>query len=212
MDSTQLLNHLNWRYATKSFDPNKKISDADLDVLLESLRLSPSSFGLQWWGFVVVKNPELRAKILPYARNQSQVVDASDLIVICRRTDVDTDFVNHYIQSIADTRAVELNALDGLKNMMLGFLEGKDSEQLAMRLSKQTYIAQWFLLSACAILGIDACPMEWFDTSKCDEILGLADLHLASCVLVPVGYRSADDKYATMPKVRFAREDVVVVK
>ena len=112
MNSQELLTQLKWRYATKSFDPNKKLSDADLDVLLETLRLSPSSFGLQGRGFVVVENPELRQQLLPYARNQTQVVDASHLIVLCRRTDVDTDFVNRYFDSIATQRNMDISTLE----------------------------------------------------------------------------------------------------
>lgn len=212
MNSTELLTALNWRYATKSFDKEKKLDASQLDTLLESLRFSPSSFGLQGRGFVVVENSELRQQLLPYARNQAQVVDASHLIVLCRRTDVDTDFVNRYFEDIAHTRGMDISALDGYKNMVLGFIEGKSQEDLAIWLSKQTYIAQGFLLSACAMLGIDACPMEGFDSSKFDEILGLSDHNLASCVIVPVGYRSSEDGYAHAPKVRFAKEDLIIIK
>lgn len=212
MNSTELLTALNWRYATKSFDKEKKLDASQLDTLLESLRLSPSSFWLQGRGFVVVENSELRQQLLPYARNQTQVVDASHLIVLCRRTDVNTDFVNRYFEDIAHTRGMDISALDGYKNMVLWFIEGKSQEDLAIWLSKQTYIAQGFLLSACAMLGIDACPMEGFDSSKFNEILGLSDHNLTSCVVVPVGYRSVDDKYAHTPKVRFAKEDLIVIK
>ena len=212
MNPTELLTHLNRRYATKTFDPNKKLSDEQMDVLLESLRLSPSSFGLQWQGFVVVKDTELRKSLLPYARNQSQVVDASHLIVLCRRTDVGTDFVNHYVDISAQTKGIEVSVLDGFKKMMLGFLEWKSTEEIDIWLGKQVYIAQGFLLSACAMLEIDACPMEWFDTKKCNEILWLKELNLASCVMVPVGFRSDSDHYAQWSKVRFAKEEVVFVK
>jgi nitroreductase/dihydropteridine reductase len=212
MDSTELLAQLNWRYATKQFDPNKKLSDANLDVLLQSLQLSPSSFGLQGRGFVVVEDANIRKDLLPYARNQTQIVDASHLILLCRRTDVNTDFVNHYFDSIATQRNMELSTLEGYKNMILGFLEGKSQEDLANWLAKQTYIAQGFLLSTCAMMNIDACPMEGFDTKKFDEILGLAEHNLASCVVVPVGYRSEEDKYAHAPKVRFPQQELIVRK
>ncbi|AKH33153.1 Putative NAD(P)H nitroreductase YfkO [candidate division SR1 bacterium Aalborg_AAW-1] len=212
MNSTELLNALNWRYATKSFDKEKKLDANQLDTLLESLRLSPSSFGLQGRGFVVVENPELRQQLLPYARNQPQVVDSSHLIVLCRRTDVDADFVNRYFEDIAHTRNIDISALDGYKNMVLGSVEGKSKEDLAIWLSKQTYIAQGVLLTTCALLGIDACPMEGFDSAKFDEILGLFDYNLASCVITPVGFRSSDDGYSHAPKVRFAKEDLIVIK
>lgn len=212
MNHTELLDVLHWRYATKTFDPNRKLEASQIETLWESLRLSPSSFWLQGWGFVIVENTDLRQQLLPYARNQSQVVDASHLFVLCRRTDVDTDFVEKLFQDMAQTRNLDISSLDGYKHMILWFLEGRSQEDLAVWLTKQVYIAQWFLLSACAMLGIDACPMEWFDTHKCDEILGLSNYNLASCVIVPVWYRSAEDKYAHAPKVRFPKSEVIITK
>lgn len=160
MNSTELLTALNWRYATKTFDKEKKLDASQIDTLLESLRLAPSSLGLQGRGFVVVENPSLRQQLLPYAYGQPQVVDASHLIVLCRRTDVDVDFVQDYIDDVALQRNMDVSQLDGYKNMILGFLEGRSEDDLAVWLSKQVYIAQGILLSACAVLGIDACPME----------------------------------------------------
>lgn len=212
MNSTELLTALNWRYATKSFDKEKKLDASQLDTLLESLRLSPSSFGLQGRGFVVVENPALRQELLPHARNQAQVVDASHLIVLCRRTDVNEAFVEKYIADIAQTKGIDVRHLSGYKDMIMGAVTGRSEDDKNNWLAKQTYIAQWFLLSACAMLGIDACPMEWFNTTKFDEILGLADDNLASCVIVPVGFRSAEDSYANAPKVRFAKEELIVRK
>lgn len=212
MNGQELLQKLQWRYATKQFDTTKKISDETLNVLLESMRLSPSSFGLQWRWFVVVTDQETRQKLLPYTRGQSQVVDASHLLVLCRRTDVDSDFVHRYLQNLATARGVEIDKLDGHKNMLLWFLEGKNDLQLNEWLSKQAYIPLGFLLSACAMLGVDSCPMEGFDPAKYNEILGLAEHNLASCTVVPIGYRSSDDKYASMTKARFATEDLIVYK
>lgn len=142
MDQSQMLTYLNRRYATKHFDVTKKLSSDQLKTLEEVLRLSPSSFGLQGRGFVVVENPDLRQQLLPYARNQAQVIDASHLIVLCRRTDVNIDFVKHYMDSMATTRHQDLPQLDGYKNMILGFLEAKDDIALAQWLTKQVYIAQ----------------------------------------------------------------------
>lgn len=212
MNSIELLQSLNWRYATKVFDKERKLDDTQIETLLESLRLSPSSFWLQWRWFVVVESSELRQKLLPYARNQTQVVDASHLLILCRRTDVNTDFVQRYFDDMASTRNIDISSLEWYKNMILWFLEGKSEEDLKIWLTKQTYIAQWFLLSACAMLGIDACPMEWFDSIKFDEILELSKLNLASCVIVPVWYRSIEDGYANAPKIRFKKEELIVIK
>ena len=160
MNQTHILTYLNRRYATKHFDAIKKLSSEQLKTLEEVLRLSPSSFGLQGRGFVIVEDPDLRQQLLPYAWNQAQVIEASHLFVLCRRTDVNIDFVKHYVDVIATTRNQDLSQLDGYKNMILGFLEAKDDIALAQWLTKQVYIAQGCLLSACAMLEIDACPME----------------------------------------------------
>lgn len=208
--SEELLTHLNRRYATKHFDPTKKLNTQQIETLLESLRLSPSSFGLQGRWFVVVENTEIRNQLLPYSRNQKQVVESSHLIVICRRTDVDTDFIQRYINDMAITRGLPTEKLDWFKTMLLWFLEAKDETSLNLWLTKQTYIAQWFLLSACALLEIDACPMEWFDTHKYDEILNLKKHNLASCVIVPIWFRIENDPYAAMKKVRFPLKDLVI--
>jgi len=121
-----------------------------------------------------------------------------------------TDRVNTYIQKVADVRSMPLAALDGYKKMMLGFIEWKSDEEIADRLTKQVYISLWFLLSTAAQLGIDACPIEWFDPKKYDEILWLEKDAFTSCVVVPVWYRHAQDPYASLEKVRFAKEDLII--
>lgn len=118
MNSTELLQTLNWRYATKKFDPSKKLTTNQLETLKESLRLAPSSFGLQGRGFVVVENPETRQELLPYARNQRQIVDASHLIVLCRRTDVDEQFVDSFVADTATTKNITVASLQGMKDMI----------------------------------------------------------------------------------------------
>ncbi len=210
--SHPVLNQLNRRYATKKFDTEKKIPEEQFDILLESLRMSPSSSWLQGRWFVVVENNETRKKLKPYSRDQDQITDASHLIVLCRTLDMTTDQVNAYLQSISDTRGVPLETLTWFKQMMLSFVEGKSDEEMAERLTKQVYIAQWFLLSTCAQMEIDACPMEWFDPKKYDEILELEKDGLTSCVVVPVWYRHADDHHAAFKKVRFDKEKVIFVK
>jgi nitroreductase len=204
-----LTSQLHRRYATKQFDTEKKIPKEQFDQLLQSLRLSPSSFWLQGWWFVVVESKDLREQLKPYSRDQPQVIDASHLVVLCRTTKMDTDRVNKYIEKVAKVRWIPLENLDGFKNMMLSHLEGKSDEEIANRLTKQVYIAQWFFLSACAQLQIDACPMEWFDLKKYDEILWLEKDGLASCVIIAAWYRHVDDPYAWLSKVRFDFENIV---
>ncbi len=217
-----LIEALNWRYATKQFDKEKKISQDDLDVLFEAMRLTPSAFGLQPWKFIHVQNPEIRAALKEHSRWQAQITDASDLIVIAVKNNMQESDVDEYIQDMIQTRKVDLenipedfkntDKLVAYKNMMIGTISSKTQEQLKWRNQKQAYIVLWFLLSISAQMGIDACPMEGFDPEKYNEILWLHDLGLTATVVVTLGYRSSDDKYADLKKVRFAKEKLIIQK
>ncbi len=206
---SQILDALNWRYAVKKFDPDKRIPQQMLDELLEVLRLTPSSYGLQPWKFVVVETPALREKLKAAAWNQSQITDASHLVVLCRRTDVNDAFVASYIASTATVRAVDTDSLTGLKDMITGFIKNLPTDALEHWTAKQTYIALGMLLESCALLKIDACPFEGFSKEQFDDILDLPNQQLASVVVCAIGYRSADDHYASQAKSRFPREEVI---
>lgn len=207
---TQSTEHLNWRYATKNFDPAKFVSQTDLNHLLESLRLAPSSFGLQPWKFVVIQDRKLRETLKPYAWNQSQVADASHLIVLCRLKKMDAAYVDNYIDQISQAREVSTESLSAYRQMMLGFLEKYSEAESAHWMMRQVYLALGVLLSECAARKIDACPMEGFEPEKFDEILKLEEQGLVSAVLCPVGYRTFDDKYASLKKVRFESHQVIL--
>lgn len=209
MDSQQLLQDLQWRYATKKFS-EKKISDSDLETLLEALRLAPSSFGIQPWRFVVVTDIHKRKELLPHSRNQSQVVDASHLIVLCHYAEMSADHVQAYAQDMIQKTWATRESLQWYIDMMLWFVDSKSSQELDVWMKKQVYIALWFLLQTAAHMHIDACPMEGFDPTACDDILGLGELGLSSCLLCPVWYRADDDPYASRPKIRFAPETIVI--
>ncbi len=199
-----------WRYATKAFDPSKAISEQELDSQLEALRLSPSSFGLQPWTFIVVKNPALRARIREVAWGQSQVTDASHLIVLCARRTIDAAYVKAFVDFIASERAMPRAQLEEYESMMTGFIASHSPEAKAEWMKRQVYIALGILLASCAEAHIDATPMEGFDPAKVDEILGLGEKNLASVVLCPIGYRSADDGYAALKKVRFPKGQMIL--
>lgn len=204
-----LMKALNWRYATKQFDPKKKISQAKLDILLESLRLAPSSLGFQPWKFLVVTNPSVRKEIQATAYGQSQVVDASHLIVLTRQLNIDAAYVNRHIENTAQLRNVSIESLDGYRQMMLGLVAGFSVDALASWATAQLYIALGFILETAALLEIDACPMEGFDKQKLDAVLHLPEKGLASAALCPVGYRSSSDKYSSAAKSRFPKADVI---
>lgn len=203
---------LNWRYATKKFDPAKTISEKNLKEILDALRLSPSSFGLQPWKFLVIKDKALRQELRKYAWDQPQVTDASHLIVLCVKTGMDAEYIKDFIRRTASARGTPVEALAGYQDMMLGFLKSMKPEDTANWMKHQVYIALGVLLGECAHRQIDACPMEGFDPQKFDEVLKLKELGLHATVLCTVGYRAADDHYAKLAKVRFAEDEVVIVK
>jgi nitroreductase len=209
--ASTILDALNWRYATKVFDTSKKIPAETWAALEESLVLTPSSFGLQPWKFIVVSNPELRESLVAHAWNQRQVADASHLVVMTVRTGYTEADVDANMHRIAEVRGGTSDALAGYKNMIMGAVvnAGYSDKELTQWSKCQAYIALGQFMANAALLGIDTCPMEGFVPAKFDEALGLKDTGYTSAVLCPAGYRSADDKYAVLPKVRFAAGDVI---
>lgn len=205
-----IINALNWRYATKSFDSSKKLSDEQLDTILESMRLTASSYGLQPWKFVVVSNPETRTALRAAAWDQTQVTDASAFVVLSVRTDVDAAYVDAYMKSIADTRGMDVSALTGFADMIKGSISHKTAEQVVEWSSKQLYIALGTALTTAAQLEVDTCPMEGFDSAKFDEILGLKEKNLSSRVCLAIGFRSTEDTSASYKKVRLSKDEVIV--
>lgn len=203
------LDHLNWRYATKKFDPSKKISGKELQEILEVLRLAPSSFGLQPWKFLIITNSELRKKLQPHSWNQPQVVQASHLVVLCSLETVDEVHVKTFIRHSAAERGVTEESLAGYERMILDFLKKMTPEKIHQWMDNQIYLALGILLAECAHRRIDTCPMEGFDAAKYDELLGLKSQGLRTVVLCPIGYRAADDTYAGLKKIRFKAEEII---
>lgn len=208
--SHQIIEDLNWRYACKKFDPDKKLTDEQLNDLLESLRLTASSYGIQPWKFVVVKNKDKREQLVGAAYKQAQVADASDLLVLCRPADLDASIIESYIDDICKTRGGNKEDLEGYKNMMLRVVEQEESKKVAWA-KNQIYIALGNLMTVCAAMKIDSCPMEGFSPKQFDEILELDKLGLKSVLVCPVGYRAADDKYIDVKKVRYSKEEVIKI-
>jgi nitroreductase len=211
INSNQLLEQLNWRYATKQFDPAKKINASDWTTLEEVLRLSPSSGGLQPWKFVVVTDPAVRAKLRPASYGQAQITDASHLVVFAAKNNFNEADVDAHLGNVAKTQGVPIEALAPYRGMLVGgIVQSKDEPARDAWARNQVFIALGNLLAGAALLGIDACPMEGFDKAQYDEILGLKAKGYSSAVIATVGYRSSTDKYAAAPKVRFPREQVFV--
>ena len=200
---------LYWRYATKKFDPTRKIPPEIWLVLEESLRLAPSSFGLQPWKFIVVNNPSIRAQLVEHSWGQRQVVDASHLVVLALQKHITSEDVDRYLERMATVQGVPLESLAGFGKLIRGFLSQPpyplNLEEWAAR---QVYIALGQFMTVTAFLGIDTCPMEGFIPDKYDEILGLTNTPYRSVVVCPAGYRAADDKSAERPKVRYEKSEV----
>lgn len=205
-----VLSQLRWRYATKQFDAARKISSADWAALEEALVLTPSSFGLQPWRFIVVTDPMIREKLVPVSWGQRQVADASHLVVFAIRKNVGPAEVERYLTRIAEVRGVPVDSLKGFRDMLTGFLaQPKERFDVNTWSARQVYIALGNFMTCAAILGIDTCPLEGLEPARYDEILGLEAQGYQTLVAAVAGYRAPGDKYATLPKVRFAPEEVI---
>ena len=194
------LSNLTWRYATKKFDTTKKVSRENLEKILEAIRMTPTSFGLQAYHFYVVENTEILSKIQAASWNQQQVGTASHMIVMCARNDLMQAKDDYFDAMSGGDSAVRAN-LAGFEQMITGFLPNSSPEWA----KKQVYIAQWFMLAACAELQIDSCPMEGFDAVAVTDILSIPP-HLSVAVMIPIGYRASDDKPHS--KVRFSQKQL----
>ncbi len=202
------LKQLNWRYATKLFDPKKKLPEALLEKLLDAARLSPSSYGLQPWHFVVVTDPKTRTELRSHAWNQPQITDSAALVVLCSTAKMSEQHVNHFADSIVKDRGIKPADIEGYRQMMLGLLPKVQGEAGDSWMTHQVYLALGMLLSACAIAEVDACPMEGFSNAEFDRVLNLHQKELRSRVLCAIGFRSAEDRLAQAKKVRAKNSEV----
>ena len=211
MSAEDLLRQMQWRYAVKRFDPARKIPDGQWNALEEALILSPSSYGLQPWRFIVVADPKTREALVPASWNQKQPVEASHFVAFAIRKNLGTADVDRLISRIAEVRGVTAASLDSYRNMMLGTLEqaAKGVFNVDDWCARQLYIALGTFMASAAVMGIDTCPMEGIEPAKYDEILGLKGTGYGVVVACAAGYRAAEDKHASSPKVRFPREEII---
>ena len=198
----------NWRYATKKFDATKKVSTEDLETLKKAIQLSTSSYGLQLYKVFIIENPEVRAQLQPVSWGQSQIVDASHLLVFANIVNVQESHIDAYVQNIADTRGLSVEDLKGYSDFMKSKIVPLPVEQKAVWTSKQTYLALGNLLNAAAELKIDVTPMEGFEPEKYNEILGLDKLGLNASLVAAIGYRHEEDATQHYAKVRKPIEEL----
>ena len=199
-----------WRYATKKFDASKKVSASDLETLKEAIQLSTSSYGLQLYKVFIIENPEVRSQLQPASWGQSQIVDASHLLVFTNIVDVKESDIDAYVQNFANTRALTVEDLKGYSDFMKSKIVPLPVEQKAVWTSKQTYLALGNLLNAAAELKIDVTPMEGFEPEKYNEILGLKALGLNASLVAAVGYRHEEDATQHYVKVRKPKQELFI--
>lgn len=202
-----LLSQLDWRFATKKFDADKKVADEDLAKILYAIKMAPTAYGIQPFHVYVISDTALRAKIKKSAFPQNQVVDASHLLVFCARTDVSSR-IDAFVDTASHGSSVAKLKLQPMRLFMQQVIKTKEGESALNWTARQAYIALGFALAACAELEIDSCPMEGFDGKEVDRILEVP-AHMQSVVALAVGYRKEDPTYE---KERFPEDDLFTTK
>ena len=206
---------LNWRYATKTFDPDRRIAGDTWRALEQSLVLSPSSYGLQPWKFLLIRTPELRQQLRPHSWDQGQITDAAELVVFLGRRSIEQGDLDRLIAATCQARNLEASQLAFYADLMRRNLiehEQLPAAALAEWVGRQVYIALGTFMSAAALLEVDTCPIEGFDPAAYDRLLGLEDSPWRSWVVCAAGYRAADDKYAQLAKVRYPAAELIEVR
>lgn len=204
----ELIENLKWRYATKKFDSSKKIGNDDLEKIKEAIQLSASSYGLQLYKVLIIEDDDLRKKLQPASWGQSQIVDASQLVVFCNYATVEEEHIDEYVALKSSTQGIDAEQLKGYGDFIKTKMKEKTDTEIKSWTERQTYIALGNLLTACAELKIDACPMEGFEPSQYNEILGLTEKGLSAAVIATIGYRSDEDQTQHGKKVRKSVDDL----
>jgi nitroreductase len=205
-----LLEALRWRYATKLFDGDRTITAPLWEALEQALVLTPSSYGLQPWKFLVVQDPDLRRALRPHSWNQPQVTDCSHLVVLLAKRTITAADADRFVAAIAEARDQQLADLEGYRQMIqVDLIDGPRRLEIERWASNQLYITLGNLMTCAALLGIDTCAIEGFSPPDYDRILGLEQGDYGARVVCACGYRSGDDKYASLAKVRYPASQLI---
>jgi nitroreductase len=206
----QLTSILRWRYAAKSFDSSKVIPEPEWSALENALILTASSYGLQPWKFLVVRNSLVKEQLRAASWNQRQVTECSHYVIFAKRMTMDENYVDHYLSTISTVRGVGIDTLGGFRKGILGdVVTGPRSQVIPEWTARQCYIALGNFMTAAATIGVDTCPMEGLNPERYDEILGLKDTEYRTVVACAAGYRNPDDLLGKAKKVRFGREALI---
>ena len=205
-----IINSLKWRYATKKFNPSKKLSNKQVEVLKNAFNLTATSFGLQPVKMIVIENKELQEKFVELSYFQRQVADASHLLILCIDTNTTSEDINAYFDLEKETRNVSEATISKFREQLLQMYENKTIEEKQLSAIYQTYIILGNLMTVCAVEKIDACPLEGFIPEKVDKLLNLKEKNLKSVLMLPVGYRADDDIMCEMKKVRKPLNETII--
>lgn len=196
------IEHLEWRYAVKRFDPDKQLSVEKVEGLKHAFNLTATSYGLQPIKLVVLRNKKTQNKLLPFSFGQEQVLDASHVLILCVENKIDREFISNYFNLVKKVRGVSDEILNPFKDSLITSFSKKGAKEVKNWATNQAYLALGNLLSYCALEKIDSCPMEGFQPENYDKLLGLSKQGLTPVLVLPVGYRHEDDMFSTQKKVR----------
>ncbi len=208
--TTDIIEQLKWRYATKKFDSTKILSEEKLSILKESFNLTATSYGLQPLKMVVIGNPEVKKKLVPITMNQEQVSNASHVLILCIERKMDSKYIVDYFNLVEETRNTPREILNPFESFLIDEFADKSKSNIETWMTKQAYLALGNLLTVCALEDIDSCPIEGFDPTAYDTLLGIDKLGLQSVLVLAVGYRADDDLFSGLEKVRRGVDEVVI--
>lgn len=204
----KIIESLNWRYATKSFDTTKKVSEEDLNTIIEAFRLSPSSFWIEPWKLIVVENEELKSKLVEQSYGQKQVWEASHVLVFTRKKDINNEVIDSFLDNMSKIKWASREDLKWYEDVVKWYFSRLDDNQKKSWAEQQVYLALWNVMTVLAEMRIDSCAIWGFNPQWYDELLNLDEKNLASVVVLPIGYRNEDDKYSVSSKVRFSINEI----
>ena len=210
MNTSLSTKQLQWRYATKKFDSEQKISEQKLDIIKESFNLTATSYGLQPIKLIVVSNKDIQESLVAQSWNQRQVADASHLLIFCIEKKLSAEYIKTYFERVKDIRNTPDEIIKPFQKFLIEDFEAKTTEDIQTWSTNQAYLAMGNLLTICALEEIDACPMEGFEPEEYDKILGLDKQNLKSVLVMPIGYRAKDDMFASFKKVRRPMEETII--
>lgn len=201
---------LEWRYAVKKFDAEKLVSKAKMEQLKQAFNLTATSYGLQPIKMIVVHNKELQQQLVPFTYNQKQVAQASHILIICIEKNIDRAYITNYFERVKQIRGTNESILQPFRETLVNDFSKMKEEEIIQWATNQAYLALGTLMTVCAFEKIDSCPMEGFRPRDYDDFLGLTDKGLTSVLVLPIGYRAADDMFSDFKKVRKNIDDSII--